>query len=168
MNGYQLLPVSSHVLTLPDSQIFADDPNAISVIAYALLELRVEHIVVSGHSRCGGVAVCLDQHLTEKDKAECFEPSQSASWPPPAPIDKWLTPLRELAESYPHPPTVQELVEENVRKQVQKVVTLPVVQSAWEKFGKGVLKGVHGWWYELEEGLVHDLNVSVYGPTCAE
>ena len=106
------------------------------------------------------MAVCLDQHLTEIDIAQCFEPSQKATWPPPPPLDKWLTPLRDLAQSYPHP-TVQEIVEVNVREQVKKVASLPVVQDAWVQCG-GKLKGVHGWWYELETGLVHDLNVSTH------
>ena len=148
-----------------NSQIFADDPNAVSVITYALLELRVEYIVVAGHSRCGGVAVCIDQHLTERDIVECFKTTQSTSWPPPAPIDQWLQPLRDLAESYPHPPTVLELVKANVQEQVKKMVELPVVQGAWASVPGGkALKGVHGWWYELETGLVHDLNIGVYGP----
>ncbi|KAJ3557889.1 hypothetical protein NM688_g1222 [Phlebia brevispora] len=144
------------------NQVFANDPNAVSVITYALLELGVEHIIVAGHSHCGGVAVCLDEHLTQDQKAICFESRATATWPPPAPIDEWLTPLRKLAESYPHPPTLQELVEENVRQQVKKVVELPVVQSQLGKPG-AKLKGIHGWWYELETGYVHDLNVSVYG-----
>lgn len=143
--------------------MFPDDPNGISVLAYAVLELGVEHIVVAGHSHCGGVAVCLDQHLTARDIAQCFEPSQKATWPPPAPIAEWLTPLRELAQSYPHP-TVQQIVEANVREQVRKVAELPIVQNAWEEKG-GNLKGVHGWWYQLETGLVHDLHVSVHGPS---
>ena len=53
-----------------------------------------------------------------------------------------------------------ELVKINIRHQLQKVLELPVVQEAWEGRGVGSLKGVHGWWYELETGYVHDLGIS--------
>lgn len=136
---------------------------------YAVAELGVEHIIIAGHTRCGGVAVCLDHAV---DKAECFnpvdkkalqatDPRVTVTWPPPHPLDYWLASLRELALSFPTPPTVLELVKANI--QVQNVVKSPAVQAAWNKTGPGKLIGVHGWMYELESGFVQDLGISVYG-----
>ena len=108
--------------------------------------------------------MCIDQHLTEEEKACCFEPKQSASWPPPPPIERWLAELRATANSIHPTPSVLELVKINVQQQLKKVVSLPVVQEAWAGRGIGNLQGVHGWWYELGTGLVHDMNISVYAP----
>lgn len=131
----------------------------------------MEHIVIGGHTRCGGVAVCLDH---APDKAAAFnpvkasygatEPHETATWPPPYPLDVWLTPLRHLAETQPHPPTVLELVKLNVKQQVENIVKTEVVRNHWAGTGKGSLIGVHGWMYELETGVLHDLHYSIYGP----
>lgn len=143
-----------------------------SVITYAVAELGVEYIIVTGHTNCGGAAVCLeDSH----DKLHAFNPRKAAheyhvkdaretvSWPPPAPLDTWLAPLRELAESLPEPRTVLELVKANVVEQVANVVKSDVVQSHWyTPRGRGHLKGVLGWLYHLEDGLVEDLDISVW------
>lgn len=142
-----------------------------SVLLYAVAELGVEHIIVAGHTRCGGVAVCLDHAV---DKAACFnpvdtkllkatDPRETATWPPPHPLDYWLTSLRKLALSFPTAPTVLELVKTNIQVQVNNVVQSPVVQAALNKSGPGRLIGVHGWMYELETGFVDDLKISVYG-----
>ena len=144
-----------------------------SVITYAVAELGVEHIIVAGHTNCGGAAVCLADEA--HDKVHAFNPQKAAheyapkdaretvTWPPPAPLDTWLADLRALAESLPEPRSVLELVKANVREQVLNVVNSDVVQSHWyTPHGKGHLKGVHGWLYQLENGLVQDLECSVY------
>lgn len=152
------------------NQVQLDDPNGISAITYAVAELGVEHIVVGGHTRCGGVAVCVDH---APDKAAAFnpvkasygptEPHETSSWPPPPPLDVWLTPLHDLAKSLPHPPTVLELVQINIKQQVLNLVQTDVVKNHWAGTGRGSLIGVHGWMYELETGLLQDLNCSIYG-----
>lgn len=157
---------------LPHSQVQLNDPNGISALTYAVAELGVEHIIVAGHTRCGGVAVCVDH---APDKALAFnavkesydprEPKETASWPPPPPLDVWLTPLRDLAESLPQPPTVLELVQINIKQQVQNLVQTDVVRNHWAGTGRGRLVSVHGWMYELETGRVQDLNCSIYGST---
>ncbi|KAJ3557888.1 hypothetical protein NM688_g1223 [Phlebia brevispora] len=154
------------------NQVFPDDPNVMSVIAYALHDLGVEHIIVAGHSLCGGVAACIDKHLTQKERADCFEFEAASRWPPRAPLDQWLAPLRDFAESLDTPPTVQQLVEENVRLQVKKLIALPTVQDAWynvdetlekaDKETKARLQGIHGWWFDVHTGRVRDLNISVH------
>ena len=144
-----------------------------SVLVYAVAELGVEHIVVAGHTHCGGVGVCVDEETPAK--AKCFpvledreyhpcEPQHTTKWPPPSPLDLWLGDLRKVAVDKGL--SVEELAVENVRMQVNSVMRSPVVQKAWaeEGTGKGQLLGVHGWLYHLETGLVEDLNMSHYGP----
>ena len=141
-----------------------------SVIEYALHDRRVEHIIVVGHNHCGGVAFAKRESLQPEEIMECFETKEVPDWP--SPIRQWLQPLGEFAKSLGKM-HVDDLMRESVREQVRKVVDLPDVQAAWwkeqgEEEGsepKGRhLKGVHGWWYELETGKVHDLQCSVYAP----
>lgn len=159
------------------------DINGMAVLKYAVEELRVEHIIIAGHSACGGVAACYPQ-LSEADKARCFGPLEKAtlSESPTDPLSQWLAPLKrrveELVNSQSPRPELQEVIDINVGDQVEKVVSLPVIQDAWMRMedmnrmylgpegerNRRKLLGVHGWCYELGTGLVRDLGVSVYSP----
>lgn len=146
-----------------------------SALVYAIAELGVDHIIVAGHTRCGGVGICIDEDSPEK--AACFaaeepgrvysvtEPRETSNWPPPKPLDIWLAPLRELSLSMqPNPPTVLELATANVKKQVENVAKADVVRDAWAGTGKGKRGlAIHGWLYHLEDGLVQDLHCSIWG-----
>lgn len=57
--------------------IHADDINAASVVEYAVTHLKVERVVVCGHTKCGGAMAS----LTDSDLG--------------ATLNKWLHPLRE-------------------------------------------------------------------------
>jgi carbonic anhydrase len=48
----------------------------------------------------------------------------------------------------------------NVIAQVRTLRQLPVVRKAWER-GQPLV--VHGWIYDLRDGLLHDLEVSAAG-----
>jgi carbonic anhydrase len=55
----------------------------------------------------------------------------------------WLQPLRNLAAAY--------------REELHEQPTSEVVQAAWER---GAELAVHGWIYDLEDGLLRDLEVT--------
>ena len=133
------------------------DDSILSVLAYAIAELGVEHVVVVGHTQCGGAAACLAA-------ASAPPPPSSA---PKSPLQNWLGPLTSLAQSLKEP-TAEELVDENVKEQVRNVLATDVVKAAWSKDpevrGNAKLVGVHGWVYEIERGRVKDLEVTVYAP----
>ncbi len=114
------------------SQVHPDDVNAVSVLFYVVDHVEVEHVVVVGHSRCGGVIAALE----------------AKEHPPEPPIDQWLKPLIELAEKYPK---LEDLVEANIRAQVQNVLQL--LQG--HELKRPVT--VHGWLYHLEDGHLHVL-----------
>ncbi|OJT10781.1 Carbonic anhydrase [Trametes pubescens] len=42
------------------NQFRLDDDSALSVLAFAVESLRVDHIIVAGHTGCGGVQTALD------------------------------------------------------------------------------------------------------------
>ena len=123
------------------------DLNAMAVIEYAVSSLGVRHIVVCGHYRCGGVRAALEGH-------------QAGA------VALWLQPLRNLADEYHAElealPSAEarwdRLCELNVAAQVRAVAASEIVESAWER---GAKLAVHGWIYDLGDGLLQDLGVTI-------
>jgi len=135
------------------NQIHPDDDSVLSVIAYAVAVVGVEHILVVGHTNCGGAAACLK--------------AVTAGTPPPeptTPLARWLAPLTALAGSLnlqgvPTSEALTKIVEASVRSQVENVVGTAPVQEAWAAAGRKNLR-VHGLVYELETGTLRDLSVT--------
>lgn len=125
------------------------DLNALSVIQFAVDGLKVQHIIVVGHSNCGGVKAAL--HGLRLGL-----------------VDNWLRHVqdvrqqhREWLDTVPAERQVDALVELNVLHQARNVCTTTAVQDAWTR-GQSVV--VHGWVYGLHNGLLNDLNMTVGGP----
>jgi len=135
------------------NQFHINDDSAISVLTYAVEQLGVQHIVVCGHTQCGGAAAAF---------GAARDPSQA--FPPTVPLGRWLAPMVKLAgklvKSDPSA-TPLTLIDESVKEQVRNVISTEVVQTAWLS-GKKLY--VHGWVYQLESGLLKDLGVSKGGP----
>jgi carbonic anhydrase len=124
-----------------------DDPNCLSVVQYAVDVLRVSHIIVCGHYRCGGVLAAMGPSIAE-------------------PLEGWLDPIRnlsrvhgeELAALADEGNAWNRLCELNVRSQVSVLRSLPSLRKAWSE-GRQLV--IHGWIYDLADGLLRDLDVSV-------
>ena len=124
------------------NQVVPSDPNALSVLQYAVEVLMVPHIVVCGHYGCGGV------------QASLAAPGHGA-------LARWLRHLRqvrrlhraELAELR-GAARERRLVELNVIEQVRNVARSAVVRDAWEA---GARTNVHGWVYDVSDGLLTPL-----------
>lgn len=123
------------------------DLNCLSVIQYAVEVLQVKHIIVVGHYGCGGVAAAM-QH---KEFGL---------------IDNWLRHLKDIYQR--HESELDNITDEkdrhnrfcelNVIEQVRNVCYTTIVQGAWRR---GQTLAVHGWVYGLNDGLLHDLNVTI-------
>ena len=133
----------------PLSQFHPHDDNAVSVLAYSVETVKVEHVIVVGHTDCGGVKAC---HAATKR-------------PPPFPrttaLQRWLAPLTELVWALGSivgqcHDELTPLVEANVRMQVANVLSSDVLAREWKR--RDVC--VHGWVYEIETGRLRDLEVS--------
>ncbi len=142
-------PPVAHALLPRRSQFHLDDDNALSVLAYAVEHLKVSHIIVAGHTLCGGAEAAL-----AAAHASCPPP------PPSGPLARWLGPLTEIAREYED---LTELIEANVRAQVNNVAGTDVVRAAWAD-NKRKLQ-VHGWIYDLGTGRFRDMGISVDGPS---
>jgi carbonic anhydrase len=122
------------------------DANVHSVLQYAVEALKVKHIIVCGHYGCGGVLAAL------------------RDWSG-LPLENWLAHVRavyrehknELDAALTEELRWRRLCELNVMAQVHAVREAEVVKQAWRKDQPVV---VHGWIYDLKEGLLRDLDLN--------
>ncbi len=127
-----------------------DDTNCVSVVQYAVEVLKVRHVIVCGHYGCGGVEAALGGSLHGS-------------------IDRWLQHVRDVRSAHSTEldrmdgPAARwrRLCELNVAAQVQSVSHIPYVREAWQR---GQPLAIHGWIYDLRDGLLRDLNVGIAGP----
>lgn len=119
------------------------DLNSLSVIQYAVEYLKVKHIVLCGHTSCGGVAAALGNKKLGL-------------------IDTWLLPLRslrrenlKLLESMEPKEAGLKLVELNVRNGVKVLVENPVVLDAITERGLQI----HGLIYDVASGELKELDI---------
>jgi carbonic anhydrase len=125
------------------------DLNCLSAIQFAVEVLRVHHIVVCGHYGCGGVLAAL-----RGEKLGL--------------VDNWLQHVRDVRLRHEqHLATLpsdkerhERLCELNVLEQVCNVSQTTIVRDAWQR---GQELAVHGWIYDIRDGLLRDLNVCVTG-----
>lgn len=123
-----------------------DDQNCLAVLQYAVDVLHIPHIIVCGHYRCGGIQAA-------------FEP------PTTDPLEGWIAHVRairqlhgdELASLPDEGLRWQRLCELNVIAQARILSSLPIIVRARER---GQQLAIHGWIYDLRDGLLHDLEVS--------
>ena len=143
---------ANQIIDLPPGEVFVHrnianvvvhtDLNCLSVIQYAVEVLKVKHIIVCGHYGCGGVAAAMD------DENHGL-------------IDNWLRHIRDVGrlhssklENLGHEEMLDALCELNVVEQVTNVCNSTVVQNAWQQDNELF---VHGWIYNIENGLLQDL-----------
>ena len=126
------------------------DMNLLSVLSYAVEVLAVKHIIVCGHYGCGGVLAAMGNKQYGL-------------------IDNWLRHIKDVYR-YHHQELdaitdedlrARRLVELNVIEQVHDLGKTSIVQNAWKK--KQPLH-IHGWVYDLSDGLIKDLDVTFTCP----
>ena len=120
------------------------DLSAMSVIDYAVLHLKVNHVVVCGHYYCGGVKAAMES----KDLGI---------------LNPWLRNIRdvyrthndELREIKDEDQRYKRLVELNVQEQCINVIKTAEVQRAFRERGLTV----HGWVFDIHSGKIIDLKI---------
>ncbi|KAL0946694.1 hypothetical protein HGRIS_012881 [Hohenbuehelia grisea] len=148
------------------NQFHLDDASAQAVLTYAVDHLGVEHVVIVGHSECGGAAACFQASLAPTFDASTGPVVTVPSSTPDAAINVWLAPLTKLAStlklsSTPKAEALPVVVEENVKQQVANLAQSETIQNAWAtKSLKGKDVWIHGWVYDIASGRLRDLNVT--------
>jgi carbonic anhydrase len=126
------------------------DLNCLSVLQFAVDALKVKHVIVCGHYGCGGVRAALrDERLGLVDN--WLRHVQDVRWKHKAELDRIPT------EAGQH----DRLCELNVIEQVTNVSQTTVVRDAWARQQP---VAVHGWIYDLRDGLLRDLEVTISHP----
>jgi carbonic anhydrase len=149
-----LLPGEMFVHRNVANVVAHSDLNCLSVVQFAVEVLRVGHIIVCGHYGCGGVLAALrDEKLGL--------------------VDNWLRHVQDVrakhqdqldeleTEAHRH----NRLCELNVIEQVVNIRATTAVRDAW---ARGQELAVHGWIYDICDGLVRDLSVGATGAASEE
>jgi carbonic anhydrase len=144
-----LLPGELFVHRNVANVVVHSDLNCLSVIQFATDLLKVKHIIIVGHSGCGGVRAALND--TRIGLA-----------------DNWIRHVQDVRNRHqPWLDTVAEnrrvdaLCELNVIEQARNACQTTMVQDAW---ARGQELVVHGWYYGLSDGLLQDLQITVADP----
>jgi carbonic anhydrase len=129
------------------NMVIHSDMNMLSVMDYAVNALKVKHIIVCGHYGCGGVQTAMtNTHVGI--------------------IDNWIRHIKDVYRL--HASTLDAITDEkkrfdkfvelNVIEQVNDVAKTTIVQQAWANDQD---LHVHGWVYDIKDGLINDLNISM-------
>ena len=129
------------------NQVVHTDLNCLSVIQYAVDILKVKDIIICGHYGCGGVNAAFD---TEDHGL----------------IDNWLLHIQDVYRFHQQEldaitDEVQKmnlLCELNVIEQVANICNTTILRKPWLAEQQVT---VHGLVYNLHDGILKDLNVSV-------
>jgi carbonic anhydrase len=130
---------------LPDGE-----PHGTSAaVEYAVTALKVAHIIVLGHSNCGGVKACHDMctgHAPELEKSSSF-------------VGRWMDILRpgfERVKSIVDPDDqVASLEREAVMISIENLTTFPFVKQA---INENELT-LHGLWTDIAEGTLEQFDI---------
>jgi carbonic anhydrase len=109
--------------------------------------LKVKHIIVCGHYGCGGVQAAMENKQFRL-------------------IDNWLRHIKDVYHIHHKELEMikdlkareNRLVQLNVIEQVYDLGKTTIVQNAWER-GQSI--HIHGWVYDIHDGLINDLNVTI-------
>jgi carbonic anhydrase len=141
-----LLPGELFVHRNVANVVVHSDLNCLSVMQFATDLLKVKHIIIVGHSGCGGVRAALGDIRIGLS-------------------DNWIRHVQDVRNR--HQPwldtvaperRVDALSELNVIEQARNACQTTIVQDAW---ARGQELVVHGWYYGLVDGLLQDLQITV-------
>ncbi|MBK7649798.1 MAG: carbonate dehydratase [Flammeovirgaceae bacterium] len=130
------------------NMVVHSDMNMLSVLDYAVNVLEVNHVIVCGHYGCGGVRAAMGNQQIGL-------------------IDNWILHIKDVYRLHQTELDAIEnskdredrFVELNVIEQVNDLSKTSIIQNAWQKRGGPY---VHGWVYDIGNGVIKDLKVSMH------
>jgi carbonic anhydrase len=141
-----LLPGELFVHRNVGNLVIHTDMNCLSVLQYAVDMLMIKHVIVCGHYGCGGIKAAMEDQ-------------------PHGLVDNWLRNIRDIhhrhqekLEILSEPERLRKLCELNAIEQVINVGNTTIIQDAW---GRGQRIAIHGWIYDIADGLLRDLDVCI-------
>ncbi|KAJ1978457.1 hypothetical protein H4R35_001898 [Dimargaris xerosporica] len=129
--------------------INADDKNSMSVLEYAVKYLGVQHVVVCGHTACGGILAALS--------GQSFGPS----------LDPWLGNIREIQQRHQTQLNALDdagkqklLTRLNVQRSLLNIAQSTPVQQRWQNSQAAPLS-LHGVIFNLDTLQLESLDLDV-------
>lgn len=141
---------------VPPHEPDGDHHGTSAAVEYAVTQLKVAHLIVLGHSQCGGVRGCLDMC---KGNAPQLEEKHSF-------VGRWMDILRPKYDLVSDMADVEEqalLLEKHaVVTSLENLMTFPFITAAIEN---GTLS-LHGLWTDIGEGGLecYDPKTGAFGP----
>lgn len=131
---------------VPPYQPDGDHHGTSAAVEYAVSALKVAHLIVVGHSNCGGVRGCHD--MCAGNAPELKEGSSF--------VGRWLDILRPGYEATTDIADVEDRVrrmeKEAVKISLHNLMTFPFVREAVD----AEKLTVHGLWHDIGEGALED------------
>ena len=123
------------------------DLNCLSVLQFGIELLKVKHILVVGHYGCSGVKAALEAQRVGL-------------------ADNWLRHVQDVVVKHENHLSKADspedghslLCELHVIEQTINVCQTTVVQDAW---ARGQSLAIHGWIYDIKDGRVRDLGITI-------
>ncbi len=120
------------------------DVNLLSVLEYAVVHLKVKHVIICGHYGCGGIKAAMTNHDFKQV------------------LNMWLRNIKDVyrlhrdeLEAISDPKKREDrLTELNVQEQVLHLAKTSIIQRAWQFTQAPQL---HGWVYVLKDGLLNPI-----------
>lgn len=126
------------------NQVIHTDLNCLSVVQYAVDVLNIEHIIICGHTNCGGIKAA----MVKQDLGL---------------VNNWLLHIRDiwfkhssLLGSLSPEKRADMLTKINVAEQVYNLGRSSIIQDAW---ARGAKLSLHGWVYDVNDGYLIDQGV---------
>jgi carbonic anhydrase len=128
------------------NQVNLTDINLLSIIEYAVEILDIEHIIILGHYKCGGVKAAVEGLNTE-DIVENWVSQIS---------DLYHFHRKELEAIGDKGKMYDRLSEMNVIIQLKNLLRTPIIQRAFRNNKKLYF---HGWIFDINTGIINDLTL---------
>lgn len=123
------------------NMVVPTDLNLLSVLQFAVENLRVRHVIVCGHHNCGGIAAAMS------NKSYGL-------------LDQWVWNIKNVYRI--HRDEIDAcgtegekrslLTKLNVKEQVMNLAKTSIIQKAWKQ---NQLPHLHGWVYDVRDGIIH-------------
>lgn len=129
------------------NQVFLNDMNLLTVLEYAVKTLKVEHIIVCGHYRCGGIEAAYSGTTMNL-------------------VENWTMNIRDIAMEHKKEldaiPNLEHrlnrLSELNVIRQLRQLCKTSVMHDAFKTTDYPKL---HGWVLDISHGHIKELPIPI-------
>jgi carbonic anhydrase len=129
------------------NQVFLNDMNFLSVLEYAIKVLQVDHVIICGHYKCGGIEAAYTGIA-------------------PGMVENWVMSIRDIAmENKAELDAIADvgsrlnrLSELNVISQLRQLCKTSVMHDALKS---GKYPKLHGWVLDISHGKINELNIPV-------